>query len=636
MKQFIPPFLAVLLIVVTCGCLGGIAVPVGTPAAVATASPTISVVYDNDDLDSGEAIDDAESAISLNGDSITFTGSGISVDGTTVTITSVGIYRISGILNGGQIIVRAGDDAKVKLILDGASITNDSGAPISVISADKTIITLAEGTDNSVTDGKLYVFDEAGADEPDAAIFSKDDLTINGDGLLTVTAQYNHGIVSKDDLKITCGHITVTAPGDGIRGKDSVAVKDGTIMIDAGGDGIQSSNDEDLEKGYVSIEGGTITITAGEDGIQAETSLSVTGGLLNITTGNGSGTSGTTNMNPRGGMTTATTAADSSTKALKANGPVTITGGTITIDSADDAIHSDDRIRIDSGSITASTGDDGIHANSTLAINGGTIDILKSYEGLEAKVITINSGTIHVTASDDGINAADGSGGLMMPGRAGPVQNAAATSSSISLTINGGYIYVNANGDGIDVNGPITMTDGMVIVNGPTNNGNGALDYDSTFTMNGGYLVTAGSSGMAMAPGSSSSQYSVMVNFDSAQPAGTMVHIETDSGEDLLTFMPTKTYQSVVLNSPELGKGMSCYVYTGGKSTGTVRDGLYTGGTYSGGTPATTFTISNVVTTTGSTAAMGMGGNMAGGAPPTGGGMQSGTVQGARQGRMTR
>lgn len=641
MRHFLLPFLAVLLLVATCGCIAETAVPAGTQAATATAYPTVSVVYDNDDLDSGQAAADMESTISLNGNSISFKGSGVSVDGTTATISSAGTYRIRGTLNDGQIVVSAGDEDKVKLVLDGASITNGSGAPIYIISADKTIITLAEGTENFVTDGKSYIFDEAGADEPDAAIFSKDDLTINGDGSLTVTAQYNHGIVSRDDLKITGGHITVTAPGDGIRGKDSVAVKDGTITIDAGGDGIQSSNDEDPEKGYVSIEGGALTITAGEDGIQAETSLSVTGGSLDITTGNGSSTTSTTNtdLGGRHAMTNTATITDTSTKALKANGPVTITGGTMTIDSADDAIHSDDSIRIDSGTITAATGDDGVHANSTLVINGGTITITKSCEGLEAKVITINDGTIHVTASDDGINAADGSGGLMMQGGARPGQFATATTvSSISLTINGGYIYVDANGDGIDVNGPITMTAGTVIVNGPASNGNGALDYDGTFTMNGGYLVAAGSSGMVMAPGSSSSQYSVMVNFDTTQPAGTMVHIESDTGEDLLTFVPTKTYQSVVLNSPELAKGMTCSVKTGGSSTGTVKDGLYTGGTYSGGTLVTTLSISGVVTTSGSTAAMGMGGNMGGGraAPPAGGGMQPGTAQGERPARMTR
>jgi hypothetical protein len=313
-------------------------------------------------------------------------------------------------------------------------------------------------------------------------------------------------------------------------------------------------------------------------------------------------------------MTTSATTTEISTKALKASGPVTIAEGTITIDAADDAVHSDDSIRIDSGTITAATGDDGIHANTSLTINGGTITITKSYEGLEAKVITINDGTIHITASDDGINGADGSGGFGMQGGARPGQNAAATSgSSVSLTINGGYIYVDANADGIDVNGQITMTGGTVIVNGPTNNGNGALDYDGTFTINGGYLVAVGSSGMAMAPGSSSSQYSIIVNLDTTQQAGTMVHIGTESGEDILSFVPTKTYQSVVVSSPEIVKGMSCSVYAGGSSTGTVRDGLYTGGTYSGGSLVTTLSISGLVTTAG----MGSGGD-----PTGGGGMQ--------------
>jgi hypothetical protein len=605
MKQLFILFLAVLLLVASCGCIAETPFSTGSPASRTTiASPGVPVVYTQEDLDYVQA-DTTESSLILAGDFMTSEGSGISIDGTTATITSAGTYRISGTLDNGQILVSAGDDAKVKLILDRASIKNDSGAPVSVISADKTILSLAEGTDNSVTDGKSYVFDQEGSHEPDAAIFSKDDLTINGNGSLTVTAQYNHGIVGKNDLKITGGHISVTVPGDGVRGKDTVAIKDGTITIHAGGDGIQSGNDKDPEKGAVIIEGGSLAIAAGGDGIQAETSISITGGSLDITTGNGSAAASATNMDPRGGrtMTNTASATGTSTKALKANGPVIITGGTMTIDSADDAIHSGDSIRINSGTITASTGDDGVHANSTLTVNGGTICITTCYEGLEAKAITINNGTIHITARDDGINAADGSGGFMMQGGARPGQNAAATSGSgISLAVNGGYIYVDASGDGIDVNGPITMTAGTVIINGPTSNGDGALDYDGSFTMNGGYLVAAGSSGMALAPSSSSSQYSVMVNFPFALSAGTMVHIETDDGEDLLTFVPTKTYRSVVLSSPKLEKGMTCSVYTGGNYSSTGNDNLFSGGIYSGGTLVTSLPLSGAVTTGGSTA----------------------------------
>jgi hypothetical protein len=275
-----------------------------------------------------------------------------------------------------------------------------------------------------------------------------------------------------------------------------------------------------------------------------------------------------------------------------------MSGGTVSIDAFDDAVHSGDRITIGGGTITASSGDDGIHADSALEINGGTIEITKSYEGIESAAITLRDGTLRIVASDDGINAAGGNDGSSIQGR--PGQNTFNPSSGISLTISGGYIVIDAAGDGIDVNGPITMTGGTVLVNGPTSNGNGALDYDGTFTMTGGDLIAAGSSGMAQAPGTLSTQYSVLVTFPSAQPAGTMVHIETEDGEEILTFVPTKAYQSIVFSSPQLEKGAAYTVYTGGSSTGTNTNGLVFGGIYTSGTQVTSFTLSGIVTNAGS------------------------------------
>jgi hypothetical protein len=249
-----------------------------------------------------------------------------------------------------------------------------------------------------------------------------------------------------------------------------------------------------------------------------------------------------------------------------------------------------------------------MHTNATLEINGGNIQITDSYEGIESAVITINDGEIQIVASDDGINVAggtDGSGMNMGPGFGGghgggpgegPGQDNFAAADSYRLTINGGYIYVDANGDGIDSNGSIEMAGGVAIVNGPTERMNGALDYVSGFSMTGGFLVAAGSSGMAEAPSASSSQYSVLLNLSSAQPAGTLIHIQTSDGEDVLTFAPTKLYQSIAFSSAELAGGSTYDVYYGGSSTGTVRDGLYQDGTYSSGTEYTSLTISGMVT----------------------------------------
>lgn len=158
---------------------------------------------------------------------------------------------------------------------------------------------------------------------------------------------------------------------------------------------------------------------------------------------------------------------------------------------------------------------------------------------------------------------------------------------------------VTAAGDGVDANGAIEMTGGVLVVNGPTANNNGALDYDAGFKITGGFLVATGSSGMAQAPGTSSTQLSVLLNLAAAQKAGTLVRIQTASGEELLTFSPAKPYQSIAFSSPELTKGSTVDVYFGGTSTGTVADGLYDGGTYASGTKTTSLTLSGTTTTVG-------------------------------------
>ena len=572
------------------------AVNVATDANAVAASSSLSVKYDSEDLNPNTNTADV-SYVKLEGDTISYEGENAGVDGNVLTITSAGVYDISGTLNDGQILVDSQYEGTVTLILNGANITSSNSAPIFVRNAEKIIITLADGTQNVVTDGASYVFDSVDLDEPNAAIFSKDDLTINGNGSLTVNANFNNGIASKDNLKITGGVITVNAVNDGIKGKNYIAVNNGTITVNAGADGLQSNNDEDADKGFVLIEGGTLNITSVMDGIQAETSLAINGGTVSIATGGGSAQSYDS---------------DVSAKGLKANVDITIAGGVVNIDSFDDAINSNVSVTINGGDTLISSGDDGIHANSAITFNGGSMNIIKSYEGIESTTITVNDGNIHVVTTDDGLNAAGGVDGSSTNGR--PGQNGFEAVTNAYIYINGGYLYVNSGGDGIDSNGSIEMTAGTAIVSGPTNNGNGSLDYNGTFNMTGGYLLAVGSSGMVQTPSETSTIYSVKYGFESMQAAGTMVHIETESGEEILTFVASKEYQSVVLASPALANGSSYVVYTGGASTGTAVDGLYSGGTYSAGTQVANFTISSIVTSAGVSGGM-MGGPGGGGGP---------------------
>jgi spore coat protein CotH len=553
------------------------------------------------------------------GSTILVTGTCATVSGSIVKISKGGDYELSGTLKDGQVVVDA-DDADVNLILKGADLTCSTGAPVYIIDAGKTTITLAEGTENYITDSSSYVFEDSSSDEPDAALFSKDDLVIDGSGSLKVSANYKNGITSKDALTISGGGIIVNAVNDGIRGRDSIVVNGGAVEITAGGDGMQSNNDEDADLGNITVAGGTVNITSGADGLQAETNITVSGGILNINAG-GDGIQAQTDVNIGGGeltistgggsvngsykgggndmfggmrRTTTTISNSGSAKGIKAVNDVSISGGTIDIDSADDGLHSDNSLTISGGSITIASGDDGIHSESKLFVDDGIINITKSYEGMESPDITVNGGSISIVSSDDGINGVSSTSGGVFGGQGGMMGETGAY-----FYIKGGYIYINAGGDGIDIGGFIEMTNGAVIVNGPTDNGNGALDF-STFNIKGGTIVAAGSSGMAQSLSTSSSQYSVMINFTSSKTANSIIHIESSSGEDILTFAPAKTYQSVVFSSPVLKKGETYKVYSEGSSTGTAEGGMYTGGEYSGGTEYTSFTISSMVTTIGS------------------------------------
>lgn len=526
----------------------------------------------------------AATQIVLNGDSIAVNGTGVTVDGSNATITAAGSYSLSGALADGQIVVDTADEDIVRLILNGVELSSSTGAPISILDAKQAVIVLAENTENSVSDAAGYVFEDPETDEPNAAIFSKSDLTIQGEGSLVVYGNYNDGIASKDGLLIAGGTITVEAVDDGIRGKDYLVIQDGNLTINAQGDGLKSDNEEDAAKGFISIENGVIRITSGGDAMQAQTDVMISGGEFTLTAGGGSNSRIEESLSAKG---------------IKGAVSVNIDGGSFTIDAADDAIHSNGSMVINDGAYLLSTGDDGMHADESIEINGGEIRITKSYEGIESAVITINGGVIYIVASDDGINVAGGndSSGMFPGGRMGrgPGQDAFAASGNYFLYINGGYIVIEASGDGIDANGTIEMTDGVVLVNGPTVQMNSAIDYDVSFKITGGFLAAAGSSGMAQTPGEASSQYALLLNFNT-QRAGTLVHIRNSAGEELLTFAPTKDFQSIAFSSAELVNGATYEVYFEGSSSGAVADGLYQGGSYTPGSQYTSFTVSSVVT----------------------------------------
>ena len=445
-------WLPIVLIVALLGAVTAVALLLGGTSDSNTGGSNLS----NNINDTGVNWDKYE------GSEITLSGSGKK------TITEAGVYTLSGTLEDGYLEINT--SGEVKLILNGVKITNTSGPAIYIAEAKLVTIETAAGSENTLTDGSTY----SGWDEDVcAALFSHDDLVLQGSGTLTINGNYEDGIVGKDDLKIVSGAYVVNSKDDGIRGRDSVYIVDGTFTITSGGDSIKSNNSDEVAKGWIKIDGGTIT---------------------------------------------------------------------------------------------ASAGDDGIHAESSLEINGGAIDIKKSYEGLEGALITINGGDISVVASDDGINAAGGN-----DSSSPNMSRYQESSSSYAIYINGGNLYVNSAGDGIDSNGAFYMNGGTAIVDGPTNAGNGALDAETGVVYNGGTLIAVGASGMAVAPSSSSSKYSLSVFFSQTYVAGTVLEVKDASGNTLLSHTALKSFQHASLSSDQFAENGEYTVYINGEEYTTTK-----------------------------------------------------------------
>ncbi len=525
--------------------------------------------------------------ITLTGDTAQASGAGVTVEGGTVTLTQEATYVLTGTLNG-TVVIDMDSAAKPHIILKNASVTSDDSAALNVVQADKVFVTLAEGTENTLANGGSFAESETGVD---GAVFSKDDITFNGAGSLTVTSPAGHGIVGKDDVVFTGGAYTVSAASHGIDANDSVRIDNATLTVDAGKDGVHCENNDDETKGFVYIAGGTLTIEAEGDGVSAGTDLTVEDGDINVIAGGGSvnaaqktsdnwgqykggmGSRGMGGGRPDMGDTPempgsdggtvglayeteqtltaeslATGDADSdstSIKGLKADGSIAVNGGTITVDAADDAIHSNASVTVSDGTLTLTSGDDGIHADDTLTVSGGSISVTDSYEGLEGQ--TIKGGT-----DESGYGGMRG--GDMFGGSGG----------SGEIVISGGQISVKAGGDGIDSNGTVTISGGSILVDCPTMGDTSPFDYDGTAAITGGTLIATGSSNMA--EGFTSAAQGVIAGRLSEQSGGTSLSVTDGSGSEILSTTPENSYNYILISSPELTSGGTYNLTVGGNS----------------------------------------------------------------------
>ncbi len=565
--------------------------------------------------------------IELDGQSASSDSPSVSISGGNITISDEGTYVVSGTLEDGTIIVDSEKTDKIQLVLNNASITSQTSAPIYVKQADKVFLTLADSSENILSNGGSYV--QTDDDNIDAAIFAKDDLTINGSGTLTINGGEMHAVAAKDELTITGGNYRITAAEHGLSAKDSVCIAGGTFEINSGKDGIHADNDEDENLGFVYISDGQFTITSGGDGISASGVLQADGASYSIVSGGGSANtqavvgSGNFGGRPGGGnrqpgapgnesvsappensskpiatspentgeenprpqddiaagadedisiSSQETESEDVSAKGLKADGKLIINSGSYTVDSSDDTIHSNSDITINDGAFELSSGDDGIHSDTAVTIGGGTINISTCYEGMEGQTVAIKGGDITIISSDDGLNAAGGNDGSGFGGG----RDAFAADENAEVSISGGKLTITAGGDGIDSNGALTVSGGETYISGPDNGGNSSLDYAGEAIITGDIFAAAGSAQMAENFGESSTQGAMLITV-SRQQTGSSVRLLDAEGNALISFAPQKDYDSLLLSCPQITQGSAYTVTAGDITTEVVMDSLVYG-----------------------------------------------------------
>ena len=508
--------------------------------ATATSSGQLDASEMFTDRDKEIGYDDTSAvSIELSDSSASCDSRNVTIDGSTITITQEGTYVLSGNLSDGQIVVDA-DAAKVQLVLNGVDITKKSSSAIYVKSADKVFVTLADGTENKLTTSGTFETDDD--NNIDAVIFSKEDITLNGKGSLTVSTEDGNGITSKDDLKITSGTYNITASGHGLEGKDSVRIADGTITITAGKDGIHSDNTEDAGKGFVYISGGKLDITSTGDGIDASNVVQVDDGEVNIVAGGGSANSTKThNMGPGGGKGGERPSGDmpggekpsgDMPGGEKPSGDMPggekpggnmpggekpsgdMPGG----NESESEKSGDENSENDTNSTGNSTSDNksvstdknadtdnstsdssdtvstkGIKADNNLYINGGTFNVDSADDSFQTNMaMTVSGGTFTISSGDDAMHA---DGALLVSDGSIDISKSYEGLEGITVTVDGGDIKIVSSDDGINAAGDDTSVSSLIEINGGTvyvNAEGDGIDSNGDIKINGGELTIDG------------------------------------------------------------------------------------------------------------------------------------------------
>ena len=447
---------------------------------------------------------------------------GVSVENGTITITSGGTYRLTGEYSG-QVKIEAAKTDTVRLVLDNAKITNSTGAAINVVSAAEAIIYTAAGTTNTVADEANYT--ATGDDDPDAAIYSTANLTLTGEGSLSVKGAYEEGIHTTGGLVIASGTLEVNAANTGIKGKDYVDITGGIVNVTAAQDGIKSTNTDDESLGFTRLSAGSVTVSAGDDGLKAPHTLEISGGTLNI---------------------------EKSNEGIEAQ-YINILDGDVTVNSTDDGINA---------SLKDSSSDTSSDTTSGTATTGQ-----QTQQNQNGQVQQAPAGGGAAPGGSQGSTGQNQNmpqpptDGAMPGGGTFEVVDAA-------INISGGTVTVNAEGDGIDSNGTATFSGGTVTVNGPAAGGNNALDSNGDLLLNGGTVTAGSTADMFEAPSSASTSGYLKITDSSALTQGSTVQVTDSSGTVVANYkITTSGVQLVLVSNKNIVKGQS---YTVSVTSGSV------------------------------------------------------------------
>jgi len=524
---------------------------VGTTATTSSATATNTAASSSSfstNVKSGEKLDvdthyseqdlnwdaSSETAIDLSNPTAT---DGVTVEDGTLTITKAGTYKLSGEYQG-QIKVETADSDAVRLVLDNANITNSSGAALNVVNADEVILYSASGTTNTISDGADYT--ATGEDDPDAVVYSKADLTIAGEGTLKVNGNHEDGIHTSDGLVIASGTLEVNAANTGIKGKDYVDILGGTINVTAQQDGIKSTNDTDEGKGWTRLSNGTVTVNAGDDGFKASRVVEISGGSLTV---------------------------EQSDEGIEAQ-YINISGGDVNVTSADDGMNASLKTSdSESTDSSANTSDTANQQQGSLpgGQQNGTSNQQQQGTGQPPQgQPPAMSGTSQDGTSQNGTTGT-GQQGTGQPPQGGMPGGGGGTFEVIDAAINvsGGNITVNAEGDGIDSNGVTTLSGGTLIVNGPSQGGNAALDTNGDLLLNGATVLSGSTADMFEAPSTNSTSGYLKLTNSSGFEQGSTVQVADSSGKVVANYKVTKSnVQLVLVSSSSIVKGQSYTVYT--------------------------------------------------------------------------